>query len=95
MIARHDLPLCIGESDAFEEYIVKAHNPRFIKVSRQTTTRDLAKIFNECRNTIRNNILSGASSVSLTSDIWSHSAKEDYISAVAHYVNSDWELVRR
>jgi hypothetical protein len=32
-------------------------------------------------------------SVSLTSDIWSGRAKQDYLSVVAHYVDSDsWEL---
>jgi len=37
-------------------------------------------------------MLSAASSVALTSDIWSGNAKEDYISVVAHYVSADWEL---
>jgi hypothetical protein len=40
-------------------------------------------------------VLPAASSVSLTSDIWSGNAKEDYISVVAHYVNADWELQKR
>jgi hypothetical protein len=30
-------------------------------------------------------------SVCLTSDIWSGKAKEDYLSVVAHFVNSKWE----
>jgi hypothetical protein len=34
-------------------------------------------------------------SVCLTSDIWSGKAKEDYLSAVAHFVNSKWELEKR
>jgi len=89
LIAKLDLPLGIGETDAWEEYIVRAHNPRFVKVSRQTTTRDLGKLFNERRNIIKNCVLSGASSVGLTSDIWSGNAKEDYISVVAHYVTAD------
>jgi hypothetical protein len=33
--------------------------------------------------------------VALTSDIWSGKAKEDYISVVAHYVNSNWGLEKR
>ena len=41
---------------------------------------------------LKNSMLSAASSVALTSDIWSGNAKEDYISVVAHYVNVDWEL---
>ncbi|XP_066348537.1 uncharacterized protein [Miscanthus floridulus] len=95
LIAKLDLPLGIGETDAWEEYIVRAHNPRFVKVSRQTTTRDLGKLFNERRNIIKNCVLSGASSVGLTLDIWSGNAKEDYISVVAHYVSADWELQKK
>ena len=92
LIARLDLPLGIGEIEAFEDYIVHAHNPRFVKSSRRTTTRDLGKLFNERRDMLKNSMLSDASSVALTSDIWSSNAKEDYISVVAHYVNVDWEL---
>jgi len=33
--------------------------------------------------------------VCLTSDIWSCNAKEDYLSVVAHYINSDWQLEKR
>jgi hypothetical protein len=41
---------------------------------------------------LKNSVLPTASSVALTLDIWSGNAKEDYISVVAHYVNTDWEL---
>jgi hypothetical protein len=34
-------------------------------------------------------------SVALTSGIWSGNAKLDYISVVAHFVNSDWQLEKR
>jgi hypothetical protein len=43
LISRFDLPLGFGFEDAFEEYIQRAHNPCFARVSRQTTTRDLEK----------------------------------------------------
>ena len=92
LIARLDLPLGIGETEAWEEYIVRAHNPRFVKVSRQTTTRDLSKLFTERRNMLKNHVFSAVSSVARTSDIWSGNAKEDYISVVSHYVSADWEL---
>jgi hypothetical protein len=39
--------------------------------------------------------LPAASSVSLTSDIWSGNAKEDYISVVCHYVNKEWEIEKK
>ena len=85
----------IGETQAWEEYIVRAHNPRFTKVSRQSTTRDLGKLFNERRDILKKSVLPAASSVALTSDNWSGNAKEDYISIVAHYVNADWELQKK
>ena len=72
-----------------DKYIVRAHNPSFVKVSRQTTTRDLSKLFTERRNMLKNSVLSTATSVALTSDICSGNAKEDYISVVAHYVSAD------
>jgi hypothetical protein len=46
MLARLDLPLLIGETDAFKDYIKTAHNPAFAPVSKQTTGRDLFKYFN-------------------------------------------------
>jgi hypothetical protein len=39
--------------------------------------------------------LADVSSVSITYDIWSGNAKEDYLSVVAHYVNPDWQLEKR
>jgi hypothetical protein len=95
LIARLDLPLCIGETWAWEDYIKRAHNPLFSKVSRQTTTRDLSKLFVERRDVLKNSVLPAAHFVSLTSDIWSGNDKEDYISVVAHYVSADWELHKR
>ena len=44
---------------------------------------------------LKNFVLPAASSVALTSDIWSGNAKKDYISVVAHYVNADWELQKK
>ena len=95
LIAREDLPLWFGESDAFQEYITRAHNPRFVKCSRQTTARDLIKLYNERMQKLVETFKSFVSSVAITSDIWSGKAKEDYLSVVAHFVNSNWELEKR
>ena len=40
-------------------------------------------------------VLPTASSVSLASNIWSSNAKEDYLSVVSHFGNSDWLLEKR
>jgi hypothetical protein len=94
-IAKTDLPISFVECAAFEEYIVNAHNPRFVKTSRQTIARDLIKIYNECMDKLIETLKNFVSSVSITSDIWSGKAKEDYICVVAHYANSNWELEKR
>ena len=95
LIARLDLLLGIGETQAWEDYIVRAHNSRFVKVSRQTTTRDLSKLFTKRRNMLKNHVLSAVSSVALTSDIWSGNVKDGFITVIAHYVSADWELQKK
>ena len=76
---------------AFEEYIQRAHNPHFVSVSRQTTTRDLEKYFLDRRYSLIE-CLKSINSICLTSDIWSGNGKEDYLSVVIHFVSADWEL---
>ena len=51
-------------------------------------TRDLIKLYNERVLKLIESFKS-VSSVALTSDIWNGKAKEDYISVVAHFVNSN------
>ena len=64
----------------------------FGKVSWQTTTGDLGRLFVDEHSMLMKSMLPACSSVSLTSDIWSGNAKKDYISIVAHYVSADWKL---
>jgi hypothetical protein len=76
----------LAKSSAFEEYIKKAHNPRFSIVSRQTTTRDIKKYYNDSRAKLVDTFENSVSSVAVTSDIWSGNTKEDYLSVFVHYV---------
>ena len=96
LLARLDLPLRLGETEAWEDYIKTAHNPRYSTVSKQTTARDLFKYFNSKRDSLIEDLKNNAiSSVAITSDIWSGNAKEDYLSVVGHYINADWQLEKR
>ena len=45
LTASNDLPLGFGESDGFVEYIQTYHNPNYRPVSRQTTNRDIKKLY--------------------------------------------------
>ena len=78
LLARLDVPISMGETDAFEEYIRTAHNPKYVPVSRQTTTRDMVKFFTDRKaKPIENLSSSTINYVCLTSNIWSGNAKED------------------
>jgi hypothetical protein len=92
LIAILDLPLEIANIDAWDDYIHRANNPRYVRVSRFTTARDLVKLYNEKLKDLKDVVFPDVSSICLTSDIWSGNAKEDYITVVAHFVNADWEL---
>jgi hypothetical protein len=86
--------LDLGAYPEFEEYIRITHNPRFERVSRTTTTSDIDAYFLGKVDEVKS-LLSEASCVCLTSDIWSCNAKELYISVVVHFVTTDWELEKR
>jgi len=92
LIARLDLPLSVADNDAWDDYIQRAHNPRHVRVSRFSTSRDLEKLFIDTINNLKHIVFPGVNSICLTSDIWSGNAKEDYITVVAHFINSDWQL---
>jgi hypothetical protein len=88
LVARVDLPLGFGASPEFEEYIRIAHNPRFERVSRTTTTSDIDAYFLTKVDEVKS-LLSDSSCVCLTSDVWSGNAKVDYLSVVMHFVTTD------
>jgi hypothetical protein len=92
LICRLDLLICFAKSYDFEEYIKKAHNPRFSVVFRQTTARDIKKYYNDACAKLVNTFKTCVYFVVITSDIWSRNAKEYYLSVVIHFVYATWEL---
>ena len=52
-------------------------------------------MFNKRRQALIEEINNGTFNVALTSDIWSGRAKEDYLSVVIHYIDSDWVIQKR
>lgn len=94
MIARLDLPLGIGAYDAFVDYTKHAHNPRFISICRQTTTRNGFKLFNNT-HTFLIDYFNACSTIAILYDICNGYTKEDYLSMVSHFVNSNQGLEKR
>jgi hypothetical protein len=52
----------------------------------------MVKFYNERMVNLIGTFKNDVGSVCLTSEIWSGKAKDDYLSVVAHFVNSKWEL---
>jgi hypothetical protein len=88
LIARDDLPLWHGSTPAFQCYINRSHNHRFVHVSKQTTARDMVKFYNKRMVNLIGTFKNDVGSVCLTYDIWVGKVKEDYLSVVAHFFNS-------
>ena len=93
-ICHAGLPISIGEHPALERYI-KTFVPHYQSVSRVTIRSDIVALFNKRRQTLIEDINNGTFNVALTSDIWSGRAKEDYLSVVIHYIDSDWVIQKR
>ena len=54
------------------------------------------KYFTDCNAKLVETVSSACvNCVRLTSDIWFVNVKEDYLSVVAHYINSYWQLEKR
>ena len=67
LIARLDVSISLGESEAFEEYIKTSHNPKYARVSRQTTARDIVKYFTECKANLVSTFSTSVNCLCLTS----------------------------
>jgi hypothetical protein len=77
LLARLDLPIFWVRLMLLRSTLRFLTTPKFVPVSRQTTTRDLVKYYADCRAKLVEALSYGVSSVALTSDIWSGNAKED------------------
>ena len=86
-IAQTQLPLSIGDSHTFEEYIQNAYNPQFKRVYRNTARADCIKGFNEMRVKLINEFNTCTATVACTSDIWSSRTKSGYLCVTARYVD--------
>ena len=72
LLARLDVSINMGETEAFEVYIRTAHNPKYVPVSKQTTTRDMVKFFTDRKAKLVENLSSSVvNCMCLTYDIWS------------------------
>lgn len=74
-------------------HLMEILEPRYSLPSRKhITTSVLPELYNKVQAKVRSLILEEASSVSFTTDMWSSTSNDDYMSLTAHFINDDFML---
>jgi len=87
------LPLSLVDNVEFIE-LMACMEPNYKVPCRQTITARLDSMYKTLATTVIEE-LKETPAVSLTSDIWTSSCNDAYISVTASFINNDWQLVNR
>jgi hypothetical protein len=93
MIIVHEYPFRIVEHAIFQKF-VGSLQPEFKMISQNTVRDDCLKIYNQFRNNIIEEIAS-IPRLALTTDLWTSNDQTGYMVVTAHYINSQWSLIKR
>ena len=84
-------PYRIVEDVGFRMYS-HALEPKYKLPTRKSLSNDLIpKLYSDCVKTIRHSI-NGASSLALTTDMWTSVSNEAYMSVTGHYITGEFEM---
>jgi len=92
-IVTNMLPISLVDDEAFSEFIHYLE-PDYQVPCRQTFCARLDGLKTERAKAVKTELAS-ASSVAVTTDIWTSVANEPYISLTAAYITPDWRLICR
>ncbi|KAI4465796.1 dna replication-related element factor isoform a [Holotrichia oblita] len=84
------LPLSIVEDQGFKDFVT-ALNPNYVIPSKKTIKNNILNIYEILKNNTQMT-LEGLQNVTLTIDVWSSNANENYLSVTAHYISDDYTL---
>lgn len=87
------LPLSLVDDAAFADF-VNLLEPEYKIPCRQTFTDRLDSMKHEEAKSVKEE-MGKASSVAVTTDIWTSAGNASYISLTASYITSDWQLITR
>ncbi|XP_020267641.1 zinc finger BED domain-containing protein RICESLEEPER 2-like [Asparagus officinalis] len=91
VIALHGYSFCFVEHRG----IHKLHtflNPEVKHISRNTTKADLLKLYQKEKRILKQTLKLVPSRISLTTDLWTSSTSDYYMSLTAHYIDEQWIL---
>lgn len=91
MMCLDNRPFSLVEDRGFTEF-VKFLEPRYVLPSRKHFSNTvIPQMYQECRDNV-NKKLDEAEYISLTTDMWTSTANDDYLSLTAHFVDSNFVL---
>lgn len=90
MIAEDMLPLSFTEKNGFKNFMSVAV-PGFNIPGRKAVTSKICKLYYDVAHKL-SIILNNATTVSITTDAWTSTAVESYVTVTVHFINDSWEL---
>ena len=90
-IAKEMMPLSVIDKSAFRE-MLKAFDPQYEPPSRKYLSGTaIPAMYEQTRSSVATEV-QGAAYFSATTDLWSSSASQPYLSYTLHFINGDWKL---
>ena len=93
-IVQHNLPFNFVEYDGIRE-MHRYLNHKVQDISRNTIKADILDIYRIEKRKMKQELESLSGRICLTSDLWSSSTMDGYLSLTAHYVDENWNLQSR
>jgi hypothetical protein len=93
MIIQHKYPFSIVEHQGFIDFMRSAQ-PSFVMPGRKTIHNDGIKIFNTMKAQQIQRIAK-ANRIALTTNLWTASDLMGYMVVTAHYINNNWNLIKK
>jgi hypothetical protein len=75
--------------------LLRTLQPQFVVPSRHTIPRDCFKLYQEEKTSLRTFLRSNCTRVALTTDCWTSVQNLGYLVLTAHFIDNDWNYVKR
>ena len=92
MVARDLRPAAVVEGDGFKA-LMKFIEPGYKAPSATHIATVIRRQYEAAKVALKQKLKEDASSLAITSDIWTSCANDTYISLTAHFISADWQMV--
>ncbi|GJZ23904.1 zinc finger BED domain-containing protein RICESLEEPER 2-like protein [Tanacetum coccineum] len=94
MIVVDELPFSFVENSGFRHY-QRINQPLFDVPCRGTITKECLTMYLEEKNKLRETLQKNIGRVCLTTDGWTSIKKKSYMALTAHFIDNEWNLVKK